>query len=351
MAAGLLFALLFVVASPAFASHSAGDRLNAYLQSVGGASSSSPTPIIATYIDWRDVNWVHVEQTVLAALAGGFNVIILAFQLATGPTDMLLGWVGVDPAVRNSTLAAVHAKGAVLLLSAGGASEEPYRLDPAAYGAAVGAEVLSTGLDGVDFDLENLAPGFNFGGVDMVDWIVAANAAARKAIGPARLITHAPQGPYFKNGWTSPSGGYSDVFKKAAGAIDWLHVQFYNQGDACYSTYNSAFVASAGANTSGCVFPGTSVSEIVATGVPLGALVLGKPLLVNDADTGYTPAADLAAWVVRAKAELGWSAGVMCWSWEATAGPVWVKTIYPSTTASPPLAVAGGHALGGGASD
>jgi chitinase len=335
MAAGLLsIALLSLfAASPATASDafSAGGRLAAYLRSVGSVPSSPPAPIIATYIDWRDVNWVHVEQTILAALDGGFNVIILAFQLATGPTDMLLGWVGVDPTIRNATLATVHAKGAVLLLSAGGASEEPYRLDPAVYGAAVGAEVLAAGLDGVDFDLENLAPGFNFGGVDMVDWIVAANAAARKAIGPARLITHAPQGPYFKNDWTAPSGGYSDVWKKAgAGAIDWLHVQFYNQGDACYSTYASAFVASAGANASGCVFPGTSVSEIVATGVPLGALVLGKPLLADDADTGFTPAADLAAWVARAQAELGWAAGVMCWSWEATAGPVWVKTIYPS---------------------
>ena len=64
----------------------------------------------------------------------------------------------------------------------------------------------------------------------------------------------------------------------------------------------------------------------------LEALVLGKPLLPEDADTGYTPAADLATWVQRAARDINWTSGVFCWSWENVSGPAWVKTIYPKAS-------------------
>ena len=316
-----------VLSSPASSEPlTAGARVLSYLHSRDALHLRTPAPIIATYIDWREVNWSHPEQTLLKALSAGFNVIILAFQLQTGPTDFLEAWLSADPAVRNATLSAAHAKGAVVMLSAGGASEEPYKADPAAYGRAVGEMVITAGLDGVDFDLENLAPGFNFGGVDIVAWMINATLAARAVVGPQRIITHAPQAPYF-GAWSGPRGGYLAVYANGSTTIDWFNIQFYNQGPSCYSTYQSTFVAAGSA--AGCGIPGTSIGEIAAAGVPLGAIVLGKPLLSADAGTGFTPAAELATWLQQAKG-MGWETGVFCWSWEEVAGPAWVQTLYPA---------------------
>jgi hypothetical protein len=212
-----------------------GERILSYLHARGEALHiTAPRPVVATYIDYRDINWQHVDQTVLAAVKGGFNAVILAFDLTTGPTDMLEGWAQLDATVRNATLATAHAAGAVILLSAGGASEEPYaRVSGAAYGAAVGATVNALGLDGADFDLENVAPGFNFAplmGAELVDWLVNATVAARGAMGADALLTHAPQAPYFgpigdSGAWVGASGGYTAVWAAANASIDFFNVQ------------------------------------------------------------------------------------------------------------------------------
>jgi chitinase len=303
-----------------------------YLHSRGEALDiTTPRPIIATYIDYRDINWLAPAQTLLDAVAGGSNVVIIAFLLATGPTDFLEGWAAVDPAIRNNTLATIHAAGAIVMLSAGGASEEPYaRITGKAYGAAAGALCASLGLDGVDFDLENIAPGFNFAplyGPALVSWMVDASEAARAAIGPARLISHAPQAPYFgpigEDSWVGPSGGYTGVWN-ATKSIDFFNVQFYNQGD-CYTSYASLFNSSAGGDAS-CPFPGTSVAELVAMGIDADAIIVGKPLLVDDADTGYVAGATLGEWFKEAASS--WKAGAFCWSWEKTAGPIWAAEVF-----------------------
>ena len=151
--------------------------------------------------------------------------------------------------------------------------------------------------------------------------------AARAAIGPARLLSHAPQAPYFgpigESSWVGPSGGYTGVWK-ATKSIDFFNVQFYNQGD-CYTTYASLFNSSAGGDAS-CPFPGTSVAELVAMGIDADAIIVGKPLLVDDADTGYVAGATLGQWFREAAST--WKSGAFCWSWEKTAGPIWAADVF-----------------------
>lgn len=313
----------------------AGERLLAYLHSRGEALGiTAPRPIVGTYIDWREVDWAAPQNTVNAAVAGGFNLVILAFLLTNGPTDMLQAWAGVDNATRAATIAAAHAQGAVVMLTAGGSTETPLSGDPATYGHAVGAAVGALGLDGADFDIENLSPGFTYGdmtGAQVVDWLVAASVAARGAMGPSALLTHAPQAPYFSGPWTGPCGGYSAVWTGAAAAgahMSWFNAQFYNQGAGCYVSYDSLFVNST-AGGDGCTFPGTAVAQIVSSGMPLGAIVVGKPLTATDAGSGWVSGSDLGSWVARAGSDLAWSAGVFCWSWEVTQGPSWVRAVFP----------------------
>lgn len=75
------------------------------------------------------------------------------------------------------------------------------------------------------------------------------------------------------------------------------------------------------------MFPGTSVAEIVALGVDANAIVVGKPLLADDADTGYVDAATFAGWLKQAHAEMKFTAGAMCWSWALDGGAPWAAAV------------------------
>ena len=95
-------------------------------------------PLKVIYID-LDPNWnVPAEVVSQAVDAGaypffttslqkllirfwvlGYNVIILAFFLETGPTDVALAWESAGAAAQLSTMSYVHSKNAVVLVSAG----------------------------------------------------------------------------------------------------------------------------------------------------------------------------------------------------------------------------------------
>lgn len=69
---------------------------------------------------------------------------------------------------------------------------------------------------------------------------------------PTHIITHAPQAPYFKKEYY-PKGGYVTVNSQVGSLIDFYNVQFYNQGDTRYNTYDELFLRATG------FFSGTSV--------------------------------------------------------------------------------------------
>jgi len=300
------------------------------------ASVNVTQPLKVIYIDQPD-GWSSPQEiagTVTAAVDAGFNVVILAFYLTSGPTDMAVAWQGLGAALQQSTAGYAHQKGAVVLVSAGGATESPYTLNATTYGQTVAQWAQTNNLDGVDFDLENLGTGFTFGamsGDQVVAWMVAATKAAR-AVFPAGTgyISHAPQAPYIgpvggdpQTYWAGTSGGYTAVY--LAGGIDFLNVQFYNQGAADYTTYASLFTQSSSD------FPGTAVQQIAGYGIPLSAIVVGKPVQTSDANSGYVTPADLSTFFTQA-AGMGWNAGVMGWQWSSSNPSItasWIQAIYP----------------------
>jgi len=87
------------------------------------------------------------------------------------------------------------------------------------------------------------------------------------------LITHAPQAPYFSASYYKKFGvdTYIDLHKRIGDKIDWYNIQFYNQGDSRYDTYDSLFNKSIG------TFPDTAFKEILKS-IPLEKLVIGKPV-------------------------------------------------------------------------
>lgn len=302
----------------------------------GVAPISVPHPIKTVYIDWRDINWNAPDQTVTSAVDGGFNVVVLAFFMGGAATDMLQAWGGLPASTQQAAVSYAHSKGAIVMLTAGGSSEEPYMGDPTEYGTAAAKYAVAANLDGVDFDLENLSQNCSFNsltGDEVVAWIVKATQAARAVLGPGGVISHAPQAPYFGaigggsgNPWTGTNGCYSAVYSQASADIDFFNVQWYDQGPTCYLTYASVFTQSNAGGTCPS-FPGTSIQEIVAYGVPAAKMVLGKPLTAADGGSGFVPAATLHSWIANASSPQA-VAGVMAWSWETTEGPAWIHTVY-----------------------
>ena len=77
---------------------------------------------------------------------------------------------------------------------------------------------------------------------------------------PFHIVSHAPQGPYFSPGF-SKGGAYLGVHREVGNKIDFYNVQFYNQGNTTYDTYDSLFVQSNFLN------PQTAVYELMAQGI------------------------------------------------------------------------------------
>jgi chitinase len=142
------------------------------------------------------------------------------------------------------------------------------------------------------------------------DWLIKFQTQLRKDL-PKHIITHAPQGPYFKKSFYK-NGGYVTIHQQVGSTIDFYNIQFYNQGNTEYNTYEGLFIKATG------YFDGTSVSEIAKIGVPAKKLVVGKPASRADVmNTGYVESLTLGQWTSKAFDDLKWYAGVMYWQYKS----------------------------------
>jgi chitinase len=178
------------------------------------------------------------------------------------------------------------------MISVFGATEFPTTLgiNPIDCASKLATYVKGNNLDGVDIDWEdNHAMEAGSG----EEWLVSFTIKLRELL-PSHIITHAPQAPYFSSSHYK-NGGYLAVHHRAGHLIDFYNIQFYNQGNTTYYTYQRLFIESGG------YFPGTSVKEIAEKGVPLNKIIVGKPVNPTDAtNTGWMDHSVLAQAVKRA---------------------------------------------------
>eukprot|EP00475_Leptophrys_vorax_P023967 TRINITY_DN3298_c0_g1_i1.p1 TRINITY_DN3298_c0_g1~~TRINITY_DN3298_c0_g1_i1.p1 ORF type:complete len:322 (-),score=77.99 TRINITY_DN3298_c0_g1_i1:69-1034(-) len=307
--------------------------LSVLLSSILWLSSASVCPTSnrkVLYLSYANINWNDFGSTVKSVSDSGYNVMINAFFLpssdnaAQATADSAQAWQMMGTAAQKSTVDYVHSKGGCVLLSIGGATSFPFSIDGASVGRTAAQYALAQNYDGVDFDIENIAKGFkSASGADVSQWLIAATNAARSVLGSSKVITHAPQAPYFGpiggSEWTGVTGGYSTVEKHSQ--IDWYNVQFYNQGAGCYVDYNGLF------ENSCSNFPQTSVKEIMRNaGVPANKIVVGKPVTTSDAGSGYLTAGEFGNLLRQAYSEGLEVGGFMGWKWEAGAD-VWAHQV------------------------
>lgn len=288
-------------------------------------------PYKVVYIDQPSAWWPPsaIADSFYQMVDAGFNIINLAFMVDGQPQDMALVWnrelaepnPDTGKTYRDEILAYAHSKGTSIMLSTGGATEGAFAAtDPQVYATNVANFVLATGLDGVDFDLENFSPGLIAPGStssqNTINWLISVTEHTRTLLGPYALISHAPQAPYFgaignSACWTGPLGGYTAVYygNQDTARIDFFNVQYYNQGNTNYTTYNTIFI------NSGNDFPYSAVQQL-AQWIPINKFILGKPMQTTDASTGYNTPQEINSIMLSAKNNIGWSnGGIMTWQW------------------------------------
>lgn len=67
------------------------------------------------------------------------------------------------------------------------------------------------------------------------EWLIKFTQAVREVI-PNHILTHSPQAPYFKSEYYT-NQAYIKVHKEVGSLINFYNVQFYNQVDTRYDTY------------------------------------------------------------------------------------------------------------------
>jgi hypothetical protein len=301
---------------------SSNNNLKGYLETSSNNNKIGKlnAPVKAVYIDYVDINWMDGSTTIQQVIDAGFNMIILCFWTYDRTVDMTEVWTQLSESKQQDTMDYVHQNNAVVLVAAGGQTEIPYfNVDSTLYGESLAYFANQNYLDGIVFDLEN----FNRGMTDFrignstLPWIIDATIAARRILGPDKIISHAPQAPYFgpitnnSGYWSGSLGGYSLV-EKSTSEVDYYLIQFYNQGLTCYTTFQGLFTQS----SFDCpMFPGTSINEIASYGIPLYKIINGKYTTIYDGANGWIDPNQLGSMNNQAYQEIGWQSGISTWLW------------------------------------
>ncbi|KZT29059.1 glycoside hydrolase family 18 protein [Neolentinus lepideus HHB14362 ss-1] len=252
----------------------------------------------------------------------GYNVFILSFLLASGPSDQASSWASLTATERSQIKSSYAAAGIRLIVSAFGATETPTSsgTDPVSAANTMAAWVKKYDVDGIDVDYEDF-DAINKGDGSAEKWLIEFTKQLRSHLPSGRyIVTHAPVAPWFRNDNYYGGGAYLKVHTEVGSNIDWYNVQFYNQGTTEYTTCDSLI------NHSSSTYPGSAVLEIAASGVNMSKIVIGKPAKASgDANNGYIDPSLLAKCLVMAKKQ-GWDAGVMVWEFPDAAAD-WIKTV------------------------
>jgi len=269
------------------------------------------------------------------AVGNSYNVVNFAFWTTGGPVDIATVWANLYTYVSadnpwGKSLAEVqkawiniyHQKGIKVLVSAFGSTDFPTSrgVDPVACGKSLAQFVIDNNLDGVDLDWED-NDAMNAGKGEA--WLISITQTLRSMLPKGQyIISHAPQAPYFMGAPKYPNGGYLTVDKAVGSLIDFYNVQFYNQGTSAYISYATLFQKSDGWAT------GTSVQEMVAKGVDVSRIVIGKPVTQGDAaNTGFVPLSALKSMLQQGASTTGWRTGVMGWQYKSDADGSWSNSL------------------------
>ncbi len=334
------------------------------------------------YIDSFDGSDPSIQEQIIDAANSGFNIINLGFWVYSNINiqppnefpvvkkqvnrfDSIEKWFNLTPEQRVSVKNTLSQKRppVKLIMSVAAGTENKYiyyfvkddpektgGVDPIVYANAVVDQAHDLLFDGIDFDFENFDSGLisptppnkpPLTPQETLNWLVECHKQTRLRISEKTsttltLISHAPQAPYFDGSFTGIDGGYTTLEKLTqsvtGGGIDFYNVQYYNQGETAYITYNDLFIQSKNITN-------TSVSQVIDTFVTknnmtsrnaFNKIVMGKPLTRADAGSGYVAPIDLRSFYTQYAPYQN----IMAFKWNQTSATTWIRDIFGFTSNS-----------------
>jgi len=264
--------------------------------------------------DIKNFNAIDIKNKLKAVIDSGYNIINLSFY-QYGSIDYV-GSFGkfywLQPSDKQEIVKYAHDKNIKILVSVGGAvgtsslKNIPYK----SVGDDINNIITSMNLDGVDIDVEDptLFPMIS----DLTNYL------GQKWLNKGILITHAPQSANFGDNTGQPSD-YFTVYKNCGYYINFLNIQFYNQG-CTHDTYQKIFVPyeydcwniawiSTGRDREG--------TKPLGSVIPLDKIIVGKPIQIGiyGAANGYVDAKTLSSFFQKAKTDISWNTGLMIWEY------------------------------------
>ena len=109
--------------------------------------------------------------------------------------------------------------------------------------------------------------------------------------------------------WAGSGKSYTDFMKVQGNQVDFISIQYYNQGLYKDNPDNALFNIDSWAD-------GSSRRELVDAGIPKNKLVMGKPISEATAFSGFVPATTIQRAACRAHEEFGWDGGFMTWMYD-----------------------------------
>jgi chitinase len=187
----------------------------------------------------REVIYYLRTKRPLNEVAGlPYTDVIVAFLVPLDTAGFTLGLSEKDdPGMLTAGIRALHAAGKRVLISLGGASFPTaayahYAKDVSALaGHVVGDWVAKYHFDGVDIDYEDSEAFYNptaaaYSGRTFLAGLTRALASQLPP--KQRIITHAPQSPYWDPKWRNAGAPYQEIWDAVGNHISCVNNQFYN---------------------------------------------------------------------------------------------------------------------------
>lgn len=284
------------------------------------------------YADTHGVQW-HNPIGLVGAESTEYTHIIAAFYIPSSlgnwtSADFVKLVINPNPSIGcPEWIKTMRANKKKVMISIGGeaavftSASQYQQYNPVNLATNIASIIKKVALDGVDIDWEddytNKNPGLTgFGPLTTrvpgtgpaVQWLITLTTELRMKLPRPYIITHAPQASYFDM-------GYEKIWKGCGKDIDWLNVQFYNQGKSAYSdvsslVYKNTFL---GPDLDG------SITDINNKGVPPEKIIVGKGImkddLAPDGQPAWTDTSDTQALLVAAVKQFPSLGGAMGWQW------------------------------------
>lgn len=273
------------------------------------------------YMD-ADIYWADPKVSIRNAIDAGYNVILFAFYLATGPWNMAFVWQTMSDSDKTELVEYANNRGAILGVTMGGPSEVLYLSNPVELATTVCNWVLVNKLQILDANFQNISPGFTCTGCDnLYEWMRLFFHKANQILGKERYLTASPQRIYLarknvRDTWPGIRGGFSQVFQDSP-FLDWLVIQ---QGRDM--TYEDCFMES---DSDTAPFSALAQLHDKGKGIPFGKMVVGTFLQHHSAPfhdpSDYSLPHQFRRDLERAAIEFNYHSGAAVWQYSTSGTP------------------------------